>query len=128
MVFVWSNLTDGDPNFTLSQVALNDTVMVFAFAPIVALLLGLSSITVPWMTLFLERAREAYRCCRQNEDLEHDRRCSRSSEQGLAGRKRRTAVISGFANLYQINGRFVDLLCNELLYAERVESAGPEDA
>jgi hypothetical protein len=39
-----------------------------------------------------------------------------------------TAVISGFANLYQINGRFVDLLCNELLYAERVESAGPEDA
>src|SRR5947208_6127267 len=53
MVFVWSNLTDGDPNFTLSQVALNDTIMVFAFAPIVALLLGLSSITVPWQTLFL---------------------------------------------------------------------------
>jgi ACR3 family arsenite transporter len=53
MVFVWSNLTDGDPNFTLSQVALNDTIMVFAFAPIVALLLGLSSITVPWSTLFL---------------------------------------------------------------------------
>src|SRR5467141_2195956 len=53
MVFVWSNLTDGDPNFTLSQVALNDTIMVFAFAPIVALLFGLSSITVPWTTLFL---------------------------------------------------------------------------
>ncbi len=53
MVFVWSNLTDGDPNFTLSQVALNDTIMVFAFAPIVGLLLGLSSITVPWATLFL---------------------------------------------------------------------------
>jgi ACR3 family arsenite transporter len=53
MVFVWSNLTDGDPNFTLTQVALNDTIMVFAFAPIVALLLGLSSITVPWSTLFL---------------------------------------------------------------------------
>jgi arsenite transporter len=53
MVFVWSNLTDGDPNFTLSQVALNDTIMVFAFAPIVALLLGLSSITVPRTTLFL---------------------------------------------------------------------------
>ena len=53
MVFVWSNLTDGDPNFTLSQVALNDTIMVFAFAPIVGLLLGLSSITVPWPTLFL---------------------------------------------------------------------------
>src|SRR5712675_3637173 len=51
--FVWSNLTDGDPNFTLSEVALNDTNMVFAFAPIVALLLGLSSITVPWTTLFL---------------------------------------------------------------------------
>ena len=53
MVFVWSNLTDGDANFTLSQVTLNDTIMVFAFAPIVALLLGLSSITVPWQTLFL---------------------------------------------------------------------------
>ena len=53
MVFVWSNLTNGDPNFTLSQVALNDTIMVFAFAPIVGLLLGLSAITVPWQTLFL---------------------------------------------------------------------------
>jgi ACR3 family arsenite transporter len=53
MVFVWSNLVDGEPHFTLSQVALNDTIMVFAFAPIVALLLGLSSITVPWNTLLL---------------------------------------------------------------------------
>src|SRR5260221_32451 len=53
MVFVWSNLTDGDANFTLSQVALNDTIMVFAFAPIVGLLLGLSAIAVPWSTLFL---------------------------------------------------------------------------
>src|SRR5690349_24603094 len=53
MVFVWSNLTDGEPNFTLTQVALNDTIMVFAFAPIVGLLLGMSSITVPWTTLFL---------------------------------------------------------------------------
>lgn len=51
MVFVWSNLTDGEPNFTLSQVALNDSIMVFAFAPIVGLLLGLSAITVPWETL-----------------------------------------------------------------------------
>ena len=51
MVFVWSRLTGGDPVFTLSQVALNDTIMVFAFAPIVALLLGLSAITVPWDTL-----------------------------------------------------------------------------
>ena len=51
MVFVWSRLSNGDPLFTLSQVALNDTIMVFAFAPIVALLLGLSSITVPWATL-----------------------------------------------------------------------------
>ena len=51
MVFVWSRLTGGHPLFTLSQVALNDTIMVFAFAPIVALLLGLSSITVPWATL-----------------------------------------------------------------------------
>ena len=53
MVFVWSNLTKGEPNFTLSQVALNDTIMVLAFAPIVALLLGLSAITVPWETLLL---------------------------------------------------------------------------
>ncbi|MDA8384603.1 MAG: bile acid:sodium symporter, partial [Betaproteobacteria bacterium] len=51
MVFVWSRLSNGDPYFTLSQVALNDTIMVFAFAPIVALLLGLSAITVPWATL-----------------------------------------------------------------------------
>lgn len=53
MVFVWSNLTRGEPNFTLSQVALNDTIMIVAFAPIVAVLLGLSSITVPWSTLLL---------------------------------------------------------------------------
>jgi ACR3 family arsenite transporter len=52
MVFVWSRLTNGDPLFTLSQVALNDTIMIFAFAPIVGLLLGISSITVPWATLF----------------------------------------------------------------------------
>jgi ACR3 family arsenite transporter len=51
MVFVWSNLSDGDPAFTLSQVALNDTIMLFAFAPLVGLLLGLSAITVPWETL-----------------------------------------------------------------------------
>ncbi|AZG07720.1 ACR3 family arsenite efflux transporter [Pigmentiphaga sp. H8] len=51
MVFVWSRLTGGDPAFTLSQVALNDAIMVFAFAPIVGLLLGISSITVPWDTL-----------------------------------------------------------------------------
>jgi ACR3 family arsenite transporter len=51
MVFVWSQLTKGDPYFTLSQVALNDTIMIFAFAPIVGLLLGLSSIAVPWDTL-----------------------------------------------------------------------------
>ena len=52
MVFVWSRLTGGDPYFTLSQVALNDTIMIFAFAPIVGLLLGLSAIVVPWDTLF----------------------------------------------------------------------------
>jgi arsenite transporter len=51
MVFVWSRLTDGDPYFTLSQVALNDLIMVFAFAPLVGLLLGVSSISVPWDTL-----------------------------------------------------------------------------
>ncbi len=53
MVFVWSNLSDGHPAFTLSQVALNDVIMVFAFAPIVALLLGISSIHIPWETLFI---------------------------------------------------------------------------
>ena len=53
MVFVWSNLCDGEPKFTLSQVAINDIIMLFAFAPIVALLLGLSSINVPWDTLAL---------------------------------------------------------------------------
>ncbi|HLF31487.1 MAG TPA: ACR3 family arsenite efflux transporter [Xanthomonadales bacterium] len=53
MVFVWSHLTRGEPHFTLSQVALNDVIMIFAFAPVVGLLLGLSSITVPWSTLFL---------------------------------------------------------------------------
>ncbi|NBW00653.1 MAG: arsenical-resistance protein [Betaproteobacteria bacterium] len=51
MVFVWSRLTQGDPLFTLSQVAINDTIMIFAFAPLVGLLLGISAITVPWDTL-----------------------------------------------------------------------------
>ena len=53
MVFVWSRLTQGDPLFTLSQVALNDTIMVFAFAPLVGLLLGISAIVVPWDTLLI---------------------------------------------------------------------------
>ncbi|MEA3536142.1 ACR3 family arsenite efflux transporter [Rhizobium sp. CC-YZS058] len=53
MVFVWSNLTRGEPHFTLSQVALNDAIMIVAFAPIVGLLLGLSAISVPWDTLIL---------------------------------------------------------------------------
>ncbi|WP_263772851.1 ACR3 family arsenite efflux transporter [Propionivibrio soli] len=52
MVFVWSRLSNGDPLFTLSQVALNDTIMIFAFAPLVGFLLGISAITVPWDTLF----------------------------------------------------------------------------
>jgi ACR3 family arsenite transporter len=56
MVFVWSSLSRGEPHFTLSQVALNDVIMVFAFAPIVGLLLGLSAITVPWDTLMLSVA------------------------------------------------------------------------
>lgn len=56
MVFVWSQLTKGDPYFTLSQVAINDLIMVFAFAPIVGLLLGLSSIQVPWDTLLISVA------------------------------------------------------------------------
>ena len=53
MVFVWSQLTKGDPNYTLVQVSVNDIIMVFAFAPIAALLLGISNITVPWQTLLL---------------------------------------------------------------------------
>ena len=53
MVFVWSGLTRGEPHFTLTQVALNDTIMIFAFAPLVGLLLGLSAIIVPWDTLFI---------------------------------------------------------------------------
>jgi ACR3 family arsenite transporter len=56
MVFVWSSLVDGEPHFTLSQVALNDVIMIVAFAPIVALLLGLSSIHVPWSTLLISVA------------------------------------------------------------------------
>jgi ACR3 family arsenite transporter len=56
MVFVWSNLCDGEPHFTLGQVALNDLIMVFAFAPLVGLLLGVASITVPWGTLLLSVA------------------------------------------------------------------------
>ena len=56
MVFVWSNLCDGEPTFTLSQVALNDVIMVFAFAPIVALLLGVASVAVPWDTLLFSVA------------------------------------------------------------------------
>ena len=56
MVFVWSNLTKGEPHFTLSQVALNDVIMVVAFAPVVGFLLGLSAITVPWDTLLLSVA------------------------------------------------------------------------
>jgi len=56
MVFVWSNLCDGEPTYTLSQVALNDVIMVFAFAPLVGLLLGVASVTVPWETLLISVA------------------------------------------------------------------------
>ena len=56
MVFVWSNLVNGDPNYTLGQVALNDVLMVFLFAPIVGLLLGVASVSVPWATLLLSVA------------------------------------------------------------------------
>ncbi|MEQ8247269.1 MAG: ACR3 family arsenite efflux transporter [Alphaproteobacteria bacterium] len=56
MVFVWSQLTRGDPNYTLVQVSLNDVIMIFAFAPIVALLLGVTDIDVPWQTLLLSVA------------------------------------------------------------------------
>ena len=53
MVFVWSNLTKGDPNYTLLQVSINDVIMIFAFAPIAAFYLGVTSINVPWDTLIL---------------------------------------------------------------------------
>ncbi|MEZ5569124.1 MAG: ACR3 family arsenite efflux transporter, partial [Halioglobus sp.] len=53
MVFVWSQLTDGDPNYTLVQVSINDIIMIFAFAPLAAFLLGISDVTVPWETLLL---------------------------------------------------------------------------
>lgn len=53
MVFVWSQLTKGDPNYTLVQVSVNDIIMIFAFAPLAAFLLGISNITVPWETLLL---------------------------------------------------------------------------
>lgn len=53
MVFVWSQLTDGDPNYTLVQVSVNDIIMIFAFAPLTAFLLGVTNITVPWETLLL---------------------------------------------------------------------------
>ncbi|MEK9877302.1 MAG: bile acid:sodium symporter, partial [Betaproteobacteria bacterium] len=53
MVFVWSQLTDGDPNYTLVQVSVNDVIMIFAFAPIAALLLGVTDIVVPWQTLLI---------------------------------------------------------------------------
>ena len=56
MVFVWSNLCDGEPTYTLSQVALNDVLMVFLFTPLVALLLGVAAITVPWDTLLISVA------------------------------------------------------------------------
>jgi ACR3 family arsenite transporter len=56
MVFVWSNLCDGEPTYTLSQVALNDVIMVFLFAPLVALLLGVASVSVPWNTLLISVA------------------------------------------------------------------------
>src|SRR5687767_10076523 len=56
MVFVWSNLCEGEPHYTLSQVALNDVLMIFLFAPLVGLLLGVASISVPWATLLLSVA------------------------------------------------------------------------
>jgi len=56
MVFVWSQLAKGDPNYTLVQVSVNDLIMVFAFAPIAALLLGITDLTVPWQTLLLSTA------------------------------------------------------------------------
>ena len=87
MVFVWSNLVDGEPHFTLSQVALNDTIMVFAFAPLVALLLGLSTITVPWDTLIRLPVRRSA--------LDGRRRAGRSARHavGRADRARKPRLV-----------------------------------
>ncbi len=78
MVFVWSNLVGGEPHYTLGQVALNDVLMVFLFAPLVGLLLGVASITVPWETLLLSVARGLVRgrarCADRRQQLLRTRR------------------------------------------------------
>jgi ACR3 family arsenite transporter len=90
MVFVWSNLCRGDANFTLSQVALNDAIMVVAYAPVVALLLGLSAITVPWDTLLLSVGLYIVvpvlvpRCCGAGSLRSGEAGCSGASTAGAA--------------------------------------------
>ncbi len=93
MVFVWGHLTRGEPHFTLSQVALNDAVMIVAFAPIVALLLGLSAITVPWETLALSVVIYILIPFAVAQ-LWRRRALSRGGEAGLAGLLRRIEPLS----------------------------------
>ncbi len=93
MVFVWSNLCRGDANFTLSQVALNDAIMVVAYAPVVALLLGLSAITVPWDTLLLSVGLYIVAPVLMAALLRHWI-LSRCGESGLQGALRRLGPLS----------------------------------
>ncbi|WP_182068667.1 ACR3 family arsenite efflux transporter [Stenotrophomonas pavanii] len=93
MVFVWSNLCRGDANFTLSQVALNDAIMVVAYAPVVALLLGLSAITVPWDTLLLSVGLYIVAPVLMAALLRHWT-LSRRGEAGLQGALRRLGPLS----------------------------------
>jgi ACR3 family arsenite transporter len=80
MVFVWSNLCEGEPHYTLSQVALNDVIMVFAFAPLVGLLLGVASISVPWATLLISVRSISW--CRDRRASAGVRACQRGGSIG----------------------------------------------
>jgi ACR3 family arsenite transporter len=93
MVFVWANLCDGEPHYTLSQVALNDLIMVFAFAPLVGLLLGVASITVPWGTLLLSVLLYIVVPVIVAQLLRRERLAS-GGEAALAGLLRRLAPVS----------------------------------
>lgn len=107
MVFIWSQLTEGDPNYTLVQVAVNDTIMVFAFAPIVALLLGVSDIEVPWETLVLSvvlyviipllaGVATRYQINRKTSDIQLQRFLHRTKPWSIAGLLATVVLLFGF--------------------------------
>lgn len=107
MVFIWSQLTEGDPNYTLVQVAVNDTIMVFAFAPIVALLLGVSDIEVPWETLVLSvvlyviipllaGVATRYQINRKTNDRQLQRFLHRTKPWSIAGLLATVVLLFGF--------------------------------